>query len=243
MKASGHTSHDFEAELRELRGNLLAMGARCERAVLEAVAAFLNRDPEAAAQVLKLDERIDRDEMEIDELAVRILALRQPVAYDLRFLATTLKFVTDLERIGDEAVNIAERAQEAANASQMPPHEEISSMGETAQGMLRDALDAFVEGDTLKAEAVLARDDRVDELYGRVLQNCFAWMREHPTAIPSAQAVVSVAKYLERVADHATNLAEQVVFMVRGDDVRHRPRTDRGDGKDTGAGKERERAS
>jgi phosphate transport system protein len=182
--SGGHTSHDFEAELRELRGHLLAMGARCERAVQEAVTAFVDRDPEHAREVLRLDERIDRDEMEIDDLAVRVLALRQPVAYDLRFLTTTLKFVTDLERIGHEAVNIAERA-----------------------------------------EAVLARDDEVDALYGVVLRQVFAWMREHPTEIPAGQAVVSVARYLERVGDHSTNLAEHVVFMVRGDDVRHRPRS------------------
>jgi phosphate transport system protein len=223
-KVPGHTSHDFEAELRELRGNLLAMGARCERAVQAAVTAFLNRDPDAADGVLRLDERIDRDEMEIDELAVRILALRQPVAYDLRFLTATLKFVTDLERIGDEAVNISERVFEICQALDVPPHGEIAQMSETAQSMLRDALDAFVEGDTQKAESVLHRDDVVDELYGTVLRTCFGWMREHPGEIPSGQAVVSVAKYLERVADHATNLAEQVVFMVRGDDVRHRPR-------------------
>jgi phosphate transport system protein len=174
---------------------------------------------------LRLDERIDRDEMEIDDLAVRMLALRQPVAYDLRFLTTTLKFVTDLERIGDEAVNIAERAEEVAGATVVPPHAEIARMSEVAQGMLREALDAFVAGDAQRAEAVLARDDEVDALYGVVLRQVFAWMREHPTEIPAGQAVVSVARYLERVGDHSTNLAEHVVFMVRGDDVRHRPRS------------------
>lgn len=223
--SGSHTSHDFEAELRELRGNLLAMGARCERAVHEAVRAFLDRDPEHAQEVLRLDERIDRDEMEIDDLAVRVLALRQPVAYDLRFLTTTLKFVTDLERIGDEAVNIAERVREIAGVQPLPPHPEIARMAAIAESMLREALDAFVEGDTQRAEAVLARDDEVDQLYGSTLRQSFAWMRDHPTEIPAAQSVVSVAKYLERVADHATNLAEHVVFMVRGDDVRHRPRS------------------
>jgi phosphate transport system protein len=225
MKTGTHTSHEFESELRELRGNLLAMSARCERAVQEAVAAFMARDLEKAAAVRDLDERIDRDEMEIDDLALRVLALRQPVAYDLRFLTTTLKFVTDLERIGDEAVNIAERVEEFARASMVPPHAEIAQMAQIAQSMLREALDAFVEGDSVRAEKVLARDDEVDQLYGTVLRNVFTWMREHPVEIPTGQAVASVAKYLERVADHATNLAEYVVFMVRGDDVRHRSRT------------------
>jgi phosphate transport system protein len=220
----GHTSHDFESELRELRGNLLAMSARCERAVQEAVTAFMHRDVERASAVRALDERIDRDEMEIDDLAVRVLALRQPVAFDLRFLTTTLKFVTDLERIGDEAVNIAERVEEFTRSSVVPPHQEIAQMAQIAQTMLREALDAFVEGDPQRAEKVMARDDEVDQLYGVVLRNVFAWMREHPLEIPTGQAVASVAKYIERVADHATNLAEYVVFMVRGDDVRHRAR-------------------
>lgn len=219
-----HTSHDFETELRELRSHLLAMGARCERAVHEAVHAFINRDPSQAQEILRLDERIDRDEMDIDELTLRVLALRQPVAYDLRFLTATLKCVTDLERIGDEAVNIAERTEEIVHAPVVPLHDEIQRMSEIAQSMLREALDAFVAGDTHKAEHVLARDDEVDRLYGQVLKKVFAWMRDHPTEIPTGQAVASVAKYLERVADHATNLAEYVVFMVCGDDVRHRPR-------------------
>jgi len=218
----GHTSHEFESELRELRGHLLAMSARCERALVEAVTAFVDRDQPKADAVRALDERIDRDEMDIDELALRILALRQPVAYDLRFLTTTLKFVTDLERIGDEAVNIAERVSEVVTARELPPHGEIQAMAQHAQSMLRDALDAFVDGDTAKAESVLGRDEAVDRMYGTVLRNAFEWMRGHPDAIPCGQAVASVAKYIERVADHATNLAEHVVFMVRGDDVRHR---------------------
>ncbi len=219
---AGHTSRDFETELREIRGNLLAMGARCERALQQAVTAFLDRDTASAREVATLDARIDRDEMEIDELTVRVLALRQPVAYDLRFLTTALKFVTDLERIGDEAVNIAERVQDIAVATALPPHAQIVEMSEIAQSMLRESLDAFVEGDAPRAENVLRRDDDVDVLYGSTLRQLFAWMREHPQEIPTGQAVASVARYLERVADHATNLAEHVVFMVRGDDVRHR---------------------
>jgi phosphate transport system protein len=219
--------NDFELELRELRGHLLAMGARCERAVSESVAAFARRDRAAAERVFELDRKIDRDEMEIDELTIGIIALRQPVAEDLRFLASTLKLVTDLERIGDEAVNIAERARDTAQDAVRPPNGDIEQMGAIAQEMLRAALDAFVDGDATRARAVLARDDEVDSLYGSTLRALFRWMGEHPENIASAQAVVSVARYLERVADHATNLAEQVVFMVEGRDVRHgRARTD-----------------
>ncbi|MBL8685685.1 MAG: phosphate signaling complex protein PhoU [Myxococcales bacterium] len=212
---------DFELELRELRGHLLAMGARCERAVNESVTAFARRDRAMAERVFELDRRIDRDEMEIDELTIGMIAVRQPVAEDLRFLAATLKFVTDLERIGDEAVNIAERARDTASDDKRPQVGEIERMGAIAQAMLRASLDAFVDGDAASARRVLAKDDEVDALYGQTLRALFAWMAEHPESIASAQAVVSVARYLERVADHATNLAEQVVFMIEGRDVRH----------------------
>lgn len=214
-------SSDFELELRELRGHLLAMGARCERVVGEAVTAFIRRDRALAERVFEVDRKIDRDEMEIDELTIGIIAVRQPVAEDLRFLAATLKFVTDLERIGDEAVNIAERARDTAADDKRPIVGEIERMGAIAQAMLRAALDAFVDGDATSARRVLARDDEVDALYGQTLRALFAWMAAHPESIASAQAVVSVARYLERVADHATNLAEQVVFMIEGRDVRH----------------------
>jgi phosphate transport system protein len=220
--SGGHLSRDFEAELRELRSRLLAMGARCEQAIHLAVTAFLERDLGRVPEVEALDARIDRDEMEIDELALHMLALRQPVADDLRFITTTLKCVTDLERIGDEAVNLSERGGEIALAPAVPPLPELAEMSAAAQGMLREALDAFVERDADRAEAVLRRDAEVDALYSRVLREVFAWMRLHPDEIPAGQAVASAAKYVERVADHATNLAEQVVFMVRGVDVRHR---------------------
>ncbi len=220
--SGGHRSRDFEDELRELRSHLLAMGARCERAIHLAVTAFLDRDLGRVQEVEALDARIDRDEMEIDELAIHMLALRQPVADDLRFITTTLKFVTDLERIGDEAVNLCERVAEIALARAVPPHPELAEMSDAAQSMLREALDAFVERDAERAEAVLRRDEEVDALYSRVLREVFAWMRVHPEEIPAGQAVASAAKYVERVADHATNLAEHVVFMVRGIDVRHR---------------------
>jgi phosphate transport system protein len=216
-----HTSRDFESELRELRAHLLAMGARCERSVQLALKAFIEGSAELSAEVELLDRHIDRDEMESDELALRILALRQPVAHDLRLLATALKLVTDLERIGDEAVNIAERAKEAGEGSVPVPHPHLRTMAELTQQMLRDALDAFVEADLVRAERVRLGDDAVDELYGKTLTEMMAFMAENPTRIPAAMGVVNVAKYLERIADHATNIAEEVIFMVAGHDVRH----------------------
>src|ERR1700728_4377143 len=166
-----HTSRDFEAELRELRANTLAMGARCERSLRQALEAFWTNSPEQAAEVKALDRLIDRDEMEIDALVLRILALRQPVAYDLRLLATALKLVTDLERIGDEAVNIAERAEEDAGKAKELGRSNWKTMAAHAQQMLRDALDSFVEGDPTRAEAVLKRYDAVDGLYGQTLRD------------------------------------------------------------------------
>lgn len=217
-----HTSNEFELELREIRGQLVAMGARCERAVQVALGAFLERDPGKMAEVAGIDTKVNADEVQLDEMAVRVLALRQPVAYDLRFVTSTLKFVTDLERISDEAVNIAERAETVAKASSPPPVFAIPEMGVLVQKMLREALDAFVEGDAERARAVLGMDDEVDAKYGDTLRATIEWMGQNPGEIPYGMCVASVAKYLERIADHATNLAEHVVYLERGDDVRHR---------------------
>jgi phosphate transport system protein len=219
---SRHTSNEFELELREIRGQLVAMGARCERAVQLAISAFLDRDDAKVAEVIAIDEKVNQDEMELDEMAVRVLALRQPVAYDLRFVASTLKFVTDLERIADEAVNIAERVDTLKKATEVPPVFEIPRMGELVQKMLREALDAFVEGDEQRARKVLTADDEVDALYGQTLRAALSWMAAHPNDIHAAMCVASAAKYLERIADHATNLAEHVIYLEKGDDVRHR---------------------
>ncbi|MBI2390577.1 MAG: phosphate signaling complex protein PhoU [Deltaproteobacteria bacterium] len=220
--AGRHTSGDFELELREIRAHLVAMGARCERAVQLALAAFLDRDSAKIAEVSGLDQKVNQDEIDLDDMALRVLALRQPVAYDLRFIASTLKFVTDLERISDEAVNIAERVETLQKATTAPPVFDLPRMGELAQKMLREALDAFVEGDEQRARKVLTADDDVDALYGQTLRAALAWMAEHPNDIPAAMCVASAAKYLERIADHATNLAEHVIFLEKGDDVRHR---------------------
>jgi phosphate transport system protein len=221
MPTRSHTSRDFEAELRELRAHSLAMGARCERSLQLALESFWNGSAETATEVENLDRQIDSDEMQIDALVLRILALRQPVAHDLRFLTAALKLVTDLERIGDEAVNISERAKEGHLVAKDQVRTTLKKMSEQAQQMVRDALDAFVEGDTARAENVLARDDEVDAAYGESLSMMMDYMAQHPEDIPAAIRVIKVAKYIERIADHATNIAEEVIFMERGEDVRH----------------------
>ncbi len=197
------------------------MGARCERSLQLALESFWNGSHETAGEVEQLDRQIDADEMQIDALVLRILALRQPVAHDLRFLTAALKLVTDLERIGDEAVNIAERAKEGELVKKDQVRILLKKMSEQAQQMVRDALDAFVEGDTARAESVLVRDDEVDNAYGESLSMMMDYMAQNPADIPAAIRVIKVAKYIERIADHATNIAEEVIFMERGEDVRH----------------------
>jgi phosphate transport system protein len=216
-----HTSREYEADLRELRAMAVAMGERCERALGLALEAFWSGSPEAAKKVESLDREIDDDEIRIDAHVLRILALRQPVAHDLRILMTALKLVTDLERIGDEATNIADRATQGHALAHDNVGALLKKMSEEAKRMVRDALQAFVDGEVLEAQDVMERDDVVDAAYGQVLDAMSAFMREEPTKIPSAIRVIQIAKSIERVADHATNIAEEVIFMVRGDDVRH----------------------
>lgn len=221
MATSTHTSRDFESELRELRTHSLAMGARCERGLRLSLEAFWSGSRRLAAEVEELDRQIDDDEKDIDALVLRILALRQPVAYDLRFVAAALRLVTDLERIGDEAVNIAERAKEEIGSAREMVRKDLTAMCEQAQQMLRDALEAFVHGEATRAEQVLLRDDAVDELYGDILKSLTVYMTQHPQQAAEALSVLNVSKFLERVADHATNIAEEAIFVIRGDDVRH----------------------
>ncbi len=220
--ATHHTSRDFEAELRELRAHAVAMGARCERSLNLGVDAFLSGNTSLIAEVRALDAQINGDEMDIDALVLRVLALRQPVAYDLRLLTSALKLVTDLERIGDEALNIAERAADSS-LGPIPPGrgQIIRDMANIAQGMVRDALEAFVEDDRAKAEEVLRSDDAVDALYGQTISDMIALMENDSSVVRASLGVVRVAKYIERIADHATNIAEEALFVMAGDDVRH----------------------
>ena len=217
----GHTHQEFEAELRNLKDRLLAMGGRCEQMIGNALRAFEDQDETLAREVMEADRSMDEDEVVVDELAVRILALRQPVGRDLRFAVAAVKASTDLERIGDEAVNIAERAIEMESADRLsPPGSKLPEMAQRAGAMLRDALNAFVEEDADKAHEVFEQDDAVDALYGEVMRLCLDYMKD-PSRIADGMRICNCAKYLERIADHATNIAEMVIFMVEGRDVRH----------------------
>jgi phosphate transport system protein len=217
-----HISRDFETELRELRAQLLAMGARCERVVGVAFDAFLRGSTDLVADVDALDAQIDRDEIEINALILRILALRQPVADDLRFLTTALRLITDLERIGDEAVNVGERTVRDGGAAPSLVGDDLRAMSVAALDMLHLALDAFVRWDDAQAQEVLGRDEQVDRLCASIISKMTAHMSRDASDMQGGLRVVRVAKYLERIGDHATNVAEAVIFMVRGEDVRHR---------------------
>jgi len=198
------------------------MGAQVESLVETAFAALDRRDAGRARVVISLDEEIDRLEVEVDGMCVRLLSARQLNAQNLRFVTSTLKLVTDLERAADLGVNVAERVVElAAQPQTMDCYGALAHMASVSLRMLRDAMDAFVSADTLKAEQILERDEAVDTLYSQFFPTLIAQMVADIQCVEQATRLQSVAKYIERIADHATNIAEMVVFMVRGTDVRH----------------------
>jgi phosphate transport system protein len=216
-----HTDREYENELERLREQVLFMGARVEEMIETAMRAFSERNTELARDTIDGDRQIDQLELDIDELCLKILARRQPVASDLRFITTTLKLVTDLERIGDLGVNICERVVELGDEPSMPMNASVLRISQAAVGMLHDALDAFVAGDAIKAEQVMDRDKTVDAYYAQLFPELVAHMMADPRVVYRATRLQSIGKYLERIADHSTNLAEMVVFMVKGEDVRH----------------------
>ena len=221
MTPQRHTDKAYEAELQQLREKLLEMGGKVEAALSESVRSFTERDAPQAEKVIAADREVNRLEMVIDDACRRILALRQPAASDLRFITTALKIVTDLERMGDLAVNIAERALDLAQAPPLRPFHDLTTLADLCEAQLKKALDAFVEGDVQKAEEVMASDDLLDAVYLKLFNELLAYMMEDARAIRRATAVMFAAKHLERFGDHATNVAEMVVYMVRGTDVRH----------------------
>jgi phosphate transport system protein len=216
-----HTSKAYEHELRTLREKILHMGSLVEEMLQKGSLALVTRDTALARATIKLDRRTNRLECEVDELAMRILATRQPVASDLRFITTALKIVTDLERIGDLGVNICERVIELNEEPPLPPVEELKGLSEEVIAVVHDALDTLVERDVERATALLSRDDGIDDHYTRIFQEILSLMARDPAAIYRATRVQSIAKYLERIADHAMNIAETVVFLVKGKDIRH----------------------
>ncbi|CAN5920505.1 phosphate signaling complex protein PhoU [soil metagenome] len=215
------TSKTFEQELRTLREKLATMGTRAEEQVALAMRALSERDDELARLVIKSDEAIDRDENEIDELALQILATRQPVASDLRFITMSLKFVTDIERIGDLATGIAKRALELNHLPTLDSVD-LARLATLAQKNLHAALDAFVKKDADAATAVINADIEIDKLNASLFAELIAHVATDPATVTRVLPLTSVCRYLERIGDHVKNLAEEIVYMVRATDVRHR---------------------
>jgi phosphate transport system protein len=221
MTERHHINAAFGAELRSLKQQILTMGRLVDAHVAEAVRALLERDRQLAARVVEADRAVNQMELAIDEQCIRSLALYQPAASDLRFIAAALKIVTDLERIGDLAVNMAERAEVLAAGGAPSAAGELAALAAAARQMLEDVLDAFVGGDTDKAQAVMRADADIDARTARVIADVQRAMAEDSQSIARGVATIFFAKHIERMADHATNIAEMVVYLVRGQDVRH----------------------
>jgi len=232
------TERPFDDELKLLKEKLLEMAARVEESIILAVRGLKDREENLACQVLAREESINLADIEIDEMSMRLLALRQPLATDLRFITSAMKIGSDLERIGDLAVNIAERTIDLLKSPQLKPLIDIPRMAELAQEMVRDALNAFVNGDDLLAKEVCERDDRVDQLNDQVFRELLTYMMQDAGTISRAVDLILVGRHLERIADHATNIAEDVIYMVRGKTIKHHIEEGRASGLKTCAGGE-----
>ena len=213
--------HHFEAELQALRNQLLIMGGLVEDRVHKAVQALVHRREEEAQRIAVSDKDVNDLQMDIDERCLRLLATQTPLAVDLRLITSAMKINADLERVGDQAVNIAESVLVLLPHPPVKPLIDIPRMAEISEKMVKDALDAFVKRDAQLARDVLRRDDEVDELKDQVFRELLTYMMADPTTIPRALDLILVSRHVERIADHATNICEDVIFMVKGKDVRH----------------------
>jgi phosphate transport system protein len=211
----------FHEELEALKQTLLAMGGLVEDQIRRVMRALLERDDVMAQEVIERDRQVNTYDVEVDEQCVSLLALHQPAAGDLRFITTAMKIVTDLERIGDQAVNIAQRVLELNREPQLKPYIDLPRMAEKAQRMVKESLDAFVARDTALARQVCGEDAEVDALKEQIFRELLTFMMEDPRTIPRAIRVILISRFMERVADHATNMAEMVVYLVEGKMVRH----------------------
>jgi len=211
----------FHEELDALKQTLLAMGGLVEDQIRRVMTALIERDSELAQEVIDRDAQVNAYDVEVDETCVELLALHQPTAGDLRFITTAMKIVTDLERIGDQAVNIAQRALELNREPQLKPYIDLPRMAENSQRMVKESLDAFVTRDTELARRVCAEDAEVDALKEQIFRELLTFMMEDARTIPRAIRLILISRFLERVADHATNIAEMVVYMVESKIVRH----------------------
>lgn len=220
-----------EKDLEEIKERVLKMGSLVEDAIRRSIRALVDRDRDLAIGVIDGDAVINSHDVEIEEECIRFIALWQPTGSNLRFVTTTIKIITDLERMGDLAVDICERAIELLDEPQLKPYIDIPRMAEAAQKMLKDSLDAFVARDADLAMKVCEADDFVDNLNHQIFNELLVYMLQDPKNISRAVRLTYITKYLERVGDHATNIAEMVVYMVKGKVIRHMACEVRGDQK------------
>jgi len=211
----------FHEELEALKQTLLAMGGLVEDQIRRVMTALIERDSDLAQEVIDRDRQVNAYDVEVDEKCVELLALHQPTAGDLRFITTAMKIVTDLERIGDQAVNIGQRALELNLEPQLKPYIDLPRMAERAQRMVKESLDAFVARDTALARRVCAADEEVDALKEQIFRELLTFMMADARTIPRSIRLILISRFLERVADHATNIAEMVIYMVDSKMVRH----------------------
>ena len=211
----------FHEELEALKQTLLAMGGLVEDQIRRVMRALVERDDALAQEVIERDQQVNAYDVEVDETCVSLLALHQPTAGDLRFITTTMKIVTDLERMGDQAVNIAQRVLELNREPQLKPYIDLPRMAEKAQRMVKESLDAFVARDTELARKVCAEDAQVDAIKEQLFRELLTFMMEDARTIPRAIRLILISRFLERVADHATNVAEMVIYLVDAKMVRH----------------------
>lgn len=213
--------HHFEAERQALRNQLLTMGALVEDRVHRAIQALVERREEEARRVIATDKEINDLQIDIDDRCLKLLATQTPLAVDLRLITSAMKINADLERVGDQAVNIAENVLQLLPHPPLKPLIDIPRMAGIAERMVRDSLDSFVKGDAALARDVLRRDDEVDALKDTLFRELLTYMMADPGTIPRALALILISRNLERIADHATNIAEDVIFIAEAKDVRH----------------------
>lgn len=211
----------IDQDLDRIRQSLLRMAATVEGMVAKATRSLIDRDPDLCREVVRQDDEVDLMELEIDEVCHSVLLLRQPTAVDLRFLVAVMKINSDLERIGDSAVNIAQSVEQLIEQPPLKPYIDLPHLSTLVQKMVRDSLDAFVGRDAALATAVCGRDDEVDGLYHQIFRQLLTYMIEDQRTVSRALHLLLVARNLERIADHATNISEDVIYYVEGRDVRH----------------------
>ena len=211
----------FDEELAKLKQKLLRMAGLVEESIELAVAGLKEQKDEPALEVIDREKDVNQMDVEIDEACLRLLALRQPMAGDLRFITSAMKIGVDLERMGDLAVNIAEQAVELNKVPLLKPLIDIPRMAKMAQTMVRDALNAFINRDDLLARDVCCRDDEVDSLNDQIFRELLTYMMQDPATIPRAVGLILVGRHLERIADHATNIGEDVIYLVKGKSIKH----------------------